>query len=780
MKMKLLFVSYIALALSVFSQNATLPQLNKNNIKQVIAAMTLEEKAKLVNGTGFNVNGMTPMDHKPANAREDKVLGSAGNSYAIPRLGIPSLVFADGPAGLRIQPIRYGDKSKTFYATAFPIGSMLASSWDTTLVRKVGAAYGHEGLEYGIDVILAPGMNIHRNPLCGRNFEYYSEDPLVTGSIGTAFIKGIQSVGVGTSMKHFAVNNEESNRALVNEIVSERALREIYLRGFEIAAKESKPWTIMSSYNKVNGTYTSQSHDLLTTILRKDWNYRGMVMSDWLAGDDDIAQMKAGNNLIMPGGGKGARAIVAAVKNGTLDEKVLDENVECILNMVVKSPVFHNYKYSDKPDLKKDAEISKMAAEESAVLLKNNDNALPINKKQKIALFGNTSYDMIIGGTGSGDVNEAYIISLNQGLRNSGCIINQKLEGGYTDYIKYERLRNPKTVDLLTIPKLIDEMPLSPELLTQQASEADVAVFTIGRISGEGTDRKVENDFNLSNNELQRIKVISDAFHAKGKKIVVFLNVGGVVEVASWRNMVDAIILGWLPGQEGGNAIADVLTGKANPSGKLAATFPVKYEDVSSSKSFPGKNLAQGTTKITHIIGGVQAETYYNEGVYVGYRYFNTFNVKPAYEFGYGLSYTNFTYDKLTLTSTQFTNKITATLAIKNVGKVAGKEVVELYLSAPAKNIDKPTEELKAFAKTRLLQPGESQILSFTLYAKDLSSYITQKNQWVAEAGEYTVKIGASSLNIRQSKSFRLANDVVVEKTSKSLVPLVNINELKN
>ena len=429
MKMKLLFVSYIALALSVFSQNATLPQLNKNNIKQVIAAMTLEEKAKLVNGTGFNVNGMTPMDHKPANAREDKVLGSAGNSYAIPRLGIPSLVFADGPAGLRIQPIRYGDKSKTFYATAFPIGSMLASSWDTTLVRKVGAAYGHEGLEYGIDVILAPGMNIHRNPLCGRNFEYYSEDPLVTGSIGTAFIKGIQSVGVGTSMKHFAVNNEESNRALVNEIVSERALREIYLRGFEIAAKESKPWTIMSSYNKVNGTYTSQSHDLLTTILRKDWNYRGMVMSDWLAGDDDIAQMKAGNNLIMPGGGKGARAIVAAVKNGTLDEKVLDENVECILNMVVKSPVFHNYKYSDKPDLKKDAEISKMAAEESAVLLKNNDNALPINKKQKIALFGNTSYDMIIGGTGSGDVNEAYIISLNQGLRNSGCIINQKLEG---------------------------------------------------------------------------------------------------------------------------------------------------------------------------------------------------------------------------------------------------------------------------------------------------------------------------------------------------------------
>ena len=778
MKNRHLIFSVLAASLSqitlVNAQN--FPQLGKDNIKKVIAAMTLEEKADIVNGTGMNPYGNTPLDHKPAGAKDDKVLGSAGNTFAISRLGIPSIVLADGPAGLRIQPIRYGDKSKTYYATAFPIGSMLSSSWDTTLIKNVGAAFGHEVLEYGVDVLLAPGMNIHRNPLCGRDFEYYSEDPILSGNIGAAFINGVQSMKVGTSMKHFVGNNEETNRYAANDVVSERALREIYLRGFEIAVKKAQPWTIMTSYNKVNGTYTAQSYDLLTTILRGEWGFKGTVMTDWFGGDNELEQVKAGNDLLMPGKKKAARAIVNAVKNGVIKEEVLNANVERILNLVLKSPTFRNYKYSDTPNLKKDAEIARNAASEGAVLLKNSNNALPIKDKAKIALFGNTSYDMVTGGTGSGDVNEAYTLSLNQGLENYGFSIDEKLEKSYIKYVTDEKIKNPRSTNVLIVPTLAEEMSLSPSVISEQASNTDVAIFTVGRISGEAVDRKVENDFNLSTIEIDRIKTISEAFHAKGKKVIVVLNVGGVVEVASWRNLVDGILLAWLPGQEGGNALAEIISGKVNPSAKLPCTFPVKYNDGYSSKNFPGKELGGTTTSF----GGVPSKTLYEEGIYVGYRYANTFNVKPAYEFGYGLSYTTFSYGDLNLGSTKFKNKLEVSLKITNTGKVNGKEIVQLYVSAPKGELDKPTEELKAFEKTKSLAPGESETIQFVLDASDLASFNTDKSAWIADAGNYNVKLGASSKDIRLTKPFSVAKEIVVEKVHKVLVPQEQISELKN
>ena len=760
----------------------SLPQLGKSPVKDVIAAMTLEEKAKLVVGNGFRMPGITPQGPTIGQTQE-RVPGAAGTTFGIPRLGIPSIVVSDGPAGLRIQPIRNKDSSKTYYATAFPVATLLASTWDTALVKKVGVAFGSEVRDYGVDILLAPALNIHRNPLGGRNFEYYSEDPLVAGKMTSAIVNGIESNGVGTSIKHFAANNQETNRNTVNTIVSERALREIYLKGFEIAVKGSQPWTVMSSYNKINGTYTSEEYDLLTTILRKEWGFKGFVMTDWFGGRNPIEQMKAGNDLLMPGTQQQSQRVIDAVNHDSLDVKMLDENAERILNIILLSPSFKNYKYSDKPDLKKDAEVSRTAAEEGMILLKNENNALPLKNAKKVALFGNTSYDIIAGGTGSGDVNKAYTISLLQGLTNTGYTVDADLKNAYTDYINTQKKLHPKKgfmQEFMNPTPPIAEFFVDDNLITKKAEEADVAVFTIGRNAGEGRDRKVENDFNLSDTEKVLIKNIAAAFHAKNKKLVVILNIGGVIEIASWRDNADAILLAWQPGLEAGNAIANIISSKVNPSGKLATTFPVKYEDVPSAKNFPGKEFPENST--TGMLGmkQVPAEVTYEEDIYVGYRYFNTFNVNPAYEFGYGLSYTSFDYTNLKLSAATFNKTITAMITIKNKGKVAGKEAVQLYLSAPAKNLDKPTAELKGFAKTRLLQPGESQTINFTLRPEDLASFDTKSSSWIAEAGKYTVKIGASSKNIKQTATFGLGKELIVEKDHKVLSPQVQINELKS
>ncbi len=764
---------------SAFAQSAA-PQLGKNTIPEVIKAMTLEEKAQLVVGAGFNMPGMGNTG-TGVGQTQDRVAGAAGTTHGIVRLGIPSLVTSDGPAGVRIDSTRKGQPGKTFYATAWPVATLLASSWDTTLVKSVGAAFGTEVKEYGIDIILGPGMNIHRNPLGGRNFEYYSEDPLVTGKMAAAIVNGIQSDGVGTSIKHFAANNQETDRASVNTIASERALREIYLRGFEIAVKESQPWTVMSSYNLINGTYTSENPDLLTAVLRNDWGFKGFVMTDWFGGKDAVAQMKAGNNLLMPGTVPQSNAIVAAVKSGQLSEKVLDDNVAGILNIILRSPSFKGYKYSDQPDLKKDAQISRTAAAQGMVLLKNEGQALPILSSHNVALFGNYGYNLIAGGTGSGDVNKAYKITLVQGLTNAGYTVDNDLQAAYTNSLSDYTAKHPKKgfiQEFLNPTPPAPEYTLDKDVISKKAASTDIAIIVIGRNAGEGRDRKVDDDYELTAAEQQTVKDVADAYHAQHKKVIVVLNIGGVIDVMPWRDSADAILLAWQPGLEGGNAMADVLSGKVNPSGKLATTFPAAYADVPSAKTFPGKEFPEKATN--GFMGkSIPAEVTYEDGIYVGYRYYNTFNVKPAYEFGYGLSYTSFDYANLKLSAQSFNSKLTATVTITNTGKVAGKEVVQLYLSAPVNKLDKPAEELKSFGKTDLLQPGQSQTLSFTLTPADLASFNTASSSWIADAGKYTVKIGASSTNIKQTAAFNLAKDVVVQKVSKVLGPQVEINELK-
>jgi beta-glucosidase len=793
-------IAAIILPSAIFAQEQA-PQLGIAPVKQVISAMTLEEKAKLVVGMGFRMTAPAPARRanndqpktdtvskegfqlppvNPADAAiPEKVLGAAGRTHAIARLGIPSMTLSDGPAGVRINPFRNGDSSRSYYATAFPVGTLLASSWDTALVQKVGIAFGSEIRDYGIDIILGPGMNIHRNPLGGRNFEYFSEDPLLTGKIAAAMVRGIQSNGVGTSIKHFAANNQETNRNQINTIVSERALREIYLRGFEIAVKESSPWTVMSSYNKINGVYTSETPGLLTTILRDEWGYKGLVMTDWFGGKNPVAQENAGNDLLMPGTAAQSKSIVDAIDSVKLDIKILDRNIEKILNIILLSPSFKNYLASEKPELKNNAAITRNAAAESMVLLKN-DNALPIALKKKIALFGNTSYVLIAGGTGSGDVHKAYTINLKQGLENAGFSIDEKLNSGYEDYIKVQNANRPKPRNFFMLPPPIPEMKYETESINKTSEGSDLAIFTLGRNAGEGADRKVDNDFNLSDDEKTLLKQISEAFHKKGKKLIVVLNIGGVIETASWRDEADAILLAWQPGLEGGNSIADLLSGKQNPGGKLATSFPLKYDDVPSAKNFPGHELEPATAASAgNPMRGRASEVIYEDGIYVGYRYYQSFHLKTAYPFGYGLSYTKFKYSNLALSSTSFKDKLLVNVTVTNNGTAAGKEVVELYISAPASKLNKPEEELKGFAKTRLLNPGESQTVQMVLDASSLASFDTSLTRWVVEAGTYEVKIGASVEDIRLTKDFTLGNEIQLQKLNKVLVPQVEIKEIK-
>ena len=779
-------------------KNTPQPQLSKTTVKQVIAAMTIEQKAKLVTGMGMIMPGPTANNDKKANDSAaatlrsmlpptdpedakitEKVPGAAGRTHGFSQFNIPIVTVADGPAGVRISPTRNNDASKTYYATAWPVGTLLASTWDTLLVKKVGIAFGNEIKEYGVDIILGPALNIHRNPLGGRNFEYYSEDPVVAGNITAALVNGIQSNGVGTSIKHFAANNQETNRNSVNVIASERALREIYLKGFEIAVKKSQPWTVMSSYNYINGAYASESHDLLTNILRKEWGFKGLVMTDWFGGKDAVAQMKSGNDLLMPGTPVQTKTIVDAVKNKTLDEKILDENATRVLQLVLASPAFQKYKNTNSPDLAAHAKLSRMAASEGMILLKNNKQALPLTSAKKLAVFGNTSYDIIAGGTGSGDVNKAYTVSLLQGLSSAGYTVEKDLQNIYEQYIADAKSKRTKPKFFFELVPPVPEQALAAMVLQKEAIITDAAIITIGRNAGEGADREVENDFTLSSVEKDLIKTVSAAFHAAGKKVIVVLNIGGVIEVNSWRDYPDAILLAWQPGMEAGNAIADVLSGKVNPSGKLATSFAVNYDDIPSAKNFPGKDLVPDGAKKRSFFGGVPSEVTYEEGIYVGYRYFNTFKIKTAYEFGYGLSYTNFKYGELKLNTHSFNGNITATLTITNVGAVAGKEIVQLYIAAPGKITDKPSEELKGFAKTNLLQPGQSQTITFTIHTNDLTSFDTNRASWIAESGKYEIKIGASSLDIKQVASFNMPKEIVVEKVSNQLIPKVAINELK-
>lgn len=768
-------------ALSVTMTAQTAPQLNANNIEEVIKAMTLEEKAQLLVGGGNDgfVGSGAMLGHQ-----KKFIPGAAGTTVAIPRLGIPATVQCDGPAGVHIDAHREGD-SRNYYATGFPVGTCLASTWNTDLVRKVGEAIGNETLEYGCDVVLGPGMNLHRNPLCGRNFEYYSEDPVVTGLMGTAFVLGVQSQGVGVSAKHFAVNSQESDRTRVDERLSQRALRELYLKGFEMMVRKSNPWTIMSAYNKVNGVYAQGNKDLLTNILRNDWGYKGIVETDWIGKREDLPveqEVAAGNDLLMPGYPAQVKDIVNAVKSGKLDINDVDRNVRRMLEYIVKTPRFKGYKYSGEPDLKAHAAITRQSSTEGMVLLKNNA-ALPIRGLKTVALFGVNSYDFMSGGLGSGAVNVGYSVDMVTGLKNIGVATTPQLTEIYQNYVKYAKAKlkadkNPMMWFLNQGQPKLDEIDITERCVANEEPKADAAIITIGRQAGEGMDRQINGEFNLSKTEQDMIFRVSDAFHAKGKKVIVIINSGSVMETASWRDRVDAILVAWQPGIEGGNSVADILTGKVNPSGKLTMTWPIAATDHPSTANF-AKEYDMYTYKNMEGWGkgnipGVDFSNH-EEDIYVGYRYFDTFKKDVAYPFGFGLSYTTFEMGKPSVKANG--KNIEVSVTVKNTGKVAGKQVAQVYVTAPKGAYEKPAKELKAFGKTRELKPGESQTLKMTLEKRDLASFDEANSQWKVDAGNYLFQVGTDVENIKGTATLKVAE--YTEKTSSACAPNVQLNYLK-
>ena len=741
------------------------PKLKADNIDEVLKAMTLEEKAQLLVGGGNDdfVGSGAMLGHQ-----KKLVAGAAGTTVAIPRLGIPATVVADGPAGVHIDAHRDGT-SQTFYATGFPIGTCLASTWNTELVEQVGRAIGNETLEYGIDVILGPGMNLHRNPLCGRNFEYYSEDPIVTGAIGAAVIKGIQSQGVGVSAKHFAVNSQETARTKVDERVSQRALRELYLKGFEMAVRQSQPWTLMSSYNIINGVYAQGNKDLLTTILRDEWGFKGIVMTDWIGKREKLPteqEVSAGNDLMMPGYAAQVEDIVQAVKAGRLDIKDVDRNVRNMLAYIVKTPRFKGYKFSNKPNLKAHAAITRQSSTEGMVLLKNGnpgvaEPVLPMRNLKTVALFGVNSYDFFSGGLGSGCVNVPYVVDMVQGLKNVGVATTPLLTEIYQNYVRYAKAKlkadkNPMMWFLDQGQPKLDEIDISDRCVQHEVNEADAAIVTIGRQAGEGMDRQIDGEFNLTRQEQDMIFRVSDRVHAQGKPVIVIINSGSVMETASWRDRVDAILCAWQPGEEGGNSVADVLTGKANPSGKLTMTWPIAAADHPSTRNYPQDYDMYSYREMQGWESGIPNESFVNheEDIYVGYRYFDTFRKQVAYPFGFGLSYTTFDFSKPVVKVSG--DMVSVSITVKNTGSVSGKEVAQVYVSAPKGQIEKPLHELKAFAKTRELKPGESQVLTMQIAKRDLASFDEDGSRWMAEAGVYTFCIGSSVCDIKATATAKL------------------------
>ncbi|PLS05675.1 glycosyl hydrolase [Neobacillus cucumis] len=706
--------------------------VDQASIPAVIQAMTLDEKINLIGGAGAAVSG------------------AAGGTFAIPRLGIPKLTFADGPAGLRFGST--ANKS----TTGFPIPTALSSSFNKDLMYNVASAMGKETLDYGVDVILGPALNIHRDPRGGRNFEYYSEDPLLSGEMAAQFTKGVQDQGVGVSMKHFAANNQETNRQSVNEIISERALREIYLAGFERVVKEAQPWTVMSSYNSINGPFSAHNSWLLNDVLRSDWGFNGMVMTDWGGSKNNgIAMLKGGNDLSMPSlNAVGKAAVKAAILDGSLKEETLDEAIENILNLVVKSPTFKklstvdNSKLNVSTDLAaSDAQLSREAAPEGMVLLKNNNKALPFDKGvKKVGIVGNSytmpscgfgtpasacttdnaASKMFLMGTGSAYVTPTQTVQLPEGLKNGGYLpVNTNATGS-------EMNEN-----------------LTADDAAYMAQNSDIGVIVIARGSGEGADGNATT-FEASAKESDLIEKVSDAYHAVNKKVVVVLNVGAPFNTVSWRDKVDSILLSWQPGMEAGNALTDVLSGKAYPSGKLPETFPIRLEDAPSYANFPSSDGNPNLVK-------------YEEDIYVGYRYYSTFKVKPAYEFGYGLSYTMFDYSDFKLNKDTLSNKIKVSFKVTNTGTNVGKEAPQLYVSAPDGKLEKPAIELKAFGKTRELKPGQKETFNFFIDPKDIASFDESTSSWIVEKGTYQFKIGASSSDIRGTLDFKVDKDIVAE-----------------
>lgn len=757
------FASLLLFLLAFQASYAAKPlKLRANNIDKIVKALTLEEKVHLIVGASMSER----MASGEVGYTDSIVPGAAGITYQVERLGIPTIVFADGPAGLHISATREGDP-KSYYCTGFPVGTHLAATWNEEIIYRVGEAMGNEVKEYGVDVILAPGVNIMRNPLCGRNFEYYSEDPLLSGKTAAAIINGIESNGVGTSIKHFAANNQEINRLGNDSRVSLRALREIYLRNFEIAIRNSQPWTLMTSYNYLNGRYTSEDRGLLETVLRDEFGFEGTVVTDWGGGLDPVAQVASGNDMIQPGDPEQYEAILKAVREGRLDERLVDVCVKRILKLIVKTPSFNNYQHSNNPDLQAHAQVTREVASEGFVLLKNEAEALPMKAGSEIALFGVGSYDFIAGGRGSGDVNKAYVVDLREGLLANNLHLDAELDKQYTQHIQEEKARiAPMDAHRRwTVYTLRPNEIRDPRTLVQGSSKrADLAIVTISRHAAEGFERHVERDFNLRIDERALLNEVSREFRAAGKPVVVVLNVSGPVEIASWRDKADAILVCWMPGQEGGNSVADVLLGRQSPSGHLPMSFPMSYADVPSQNfpvNVPENGLNQSFENFSRVHKYYDQPnidyTNYEEDIYVGYRHYATHGVEVAYPFGYGLTYSAFNLTDMKVEQSE--QEILVSCLITNTGKHAAKQVVQLYSTELAPSTDRPLIELRGYCKTPTLQPGESHTVTIRITPEDLATYSEADVAWKLSAGDYRLSLGFSSSELLQAKEIHIQSE---------------------
>ncbi len=759
-----------------YSLHVNAQQLNVNNIDDVVNAMTIEEKCHLVLGCGMHFND------------EAKFPGTAGSTYAVPRLGIPATYCADSQQGLRMNANRDWDHHD-YYPTDFVASMTLASTWDREAAFKVGKGIGNEVREFGLDWILSPAMNLIRNPLCGRNHEYYSEDPYLSGTIAAGYVRGVQSEGTAACPKHFIANNQETNRNSNISQVSQRALREIYLKAFEIMVKESDPWTIMTSYNKLNGPYALQNRDLLTTIVRDEWGWKGMYVSDWNAGDDAVAAMKAGNDMLQPGQDKQYQAILDAAKSGKLSMDILNANVKRILEYIVKTHNFKGYQYGNEPNLKAHAQIVREVGADGIVLLKNN-GILPLTGK-RVALFGCTSYDWISGGSGFGGTSVGhYTVSLIEGMRSAGYEVYKPLISIYKQHIASEEKRlfpNGRPPFSITPPARAEEKAFTAEEMNDAIDGSDVAIISLGRKSGEAADRS-EADFYLKEGESQLIKTVSEAYHAKGKKVIVLLDICSPIDVASWQDQIDALVCTWQGGQESGFSIADVLSGKVNPSGKLPMTFQIKYGDAYADKNFPA-NVDDKTLGAMFMWGYDKDKapeernpeanidyTNYEEDIYVGYRYFDSFGKDVAYPFGFGLSYTTFSYDNMNVSEAG--GVYTVKVDVKNTGSRAGRNVVELFVAAPnSKKLNKPEKELRNYAKTKNLKPGETETITMQVKTEDLASFNEKASAWKTDAGDYTFMICSSANDIEAKATAKVKP--WTKKVHNVMQPNVKLNRLK-
>lgn len=741
-------------------------KLTRENIPEIVSAMTTQEKVDLVVGCGAGWGNP-----------DAKFLGTAGWTRAIPRLGIPSIYFADGPQGVNMTQTREYDTAD-YSCTFFLSGSTLATSWDVDAAQAIGQAIGYELKERGLDVILGPGMNLHRNILCGRNQEYYSEDPLLSGKMAAAWIRGAQSNEIATSLKHFAVNNQETNRKENDSRVSMRALRELYLKGFEIAVKEGRPWTVMGAYNYVNGVHACENKWLLTDVLRGEWGWQGVVMSDWDGVVRQADAVSAGCELIEPGTEADRVALLAALEDGSLVMEDLDRNVRNILELVVKCPSFSGYDYSNDIDRKEHQELLRRVAAESMVLLKNEGNVLPL-KPGSVGLYGVSSYDLIPANMGVNGVNNGvYHVSLVQGLREAGFTVCPSVLREYTNYIVSEKekiasaypplykqfFRYPRpeeiipgtseakteSVGALTVDLGLKQSSGAPRFtLKEQAEVNAAAIITLARGTGEAFDRAA-SEFELTVSEKMLIDSLSNAYHAYEKPVIVLLNVPAPIETVSWRDKVDAVLLVGQPGERAGESIADALAGTVAPSGRLTDTWPVRYGDAPADKNFPsevGQDLKSLITPRASREGRELVRnidyTDYEEGINVGYRYFTTSLTDVAYPFGYGLSYTFFNYEKASVEASS--DGFVARVSVRNTGSRPGREVVQLYVSAPKGGLDKPKRELKGFAKTRILGPGESETVEIPVSLYDLASWNERKGRWETAKGTYHFCFGASA-----------------------------------